>query len=345
MKKKRAKPLLAGIDSLSLDKRNFDPSRDDIKGICRFFAIGKLQHFEKEKDIIVSHSNFFVFAATTQGAYALKFYPRNQSKIIAKEYVLTRILTNHHFPTPVMNAGLDGQPFIISNDLLVTCYSYIKGIPAWQNIKHIKTIRQINAAMLLLKNILSTTKRRIPFQKQERLTTAVNGLVQKSRSMAPYIHKKIIDASLRDACRIYQGHQPQFTRQWLHNNANLTNFLINQKTVYTLDLSHIKEDYILSDLASLVISCLFFDISKTSIKTIVKDYFKQHKIEPDYIPVLTALIKIGLVREYLKNIQREKSVELSAHSPDLVRTYISHLAIRKESIIAVLKKGGLNGLS
>ena len=345
MKKKRVTPLLAGVDSLSLDKRIFDPSQDDIEGICRFFAIGKLQHFEKEKDLIVSHSNFFVFVATTHGAYALKFYPRNASRIITREYALNRILSNCHYPTPAMEAGLNGQPFIISKELLVTCYSYINGIPAWHGFKHIKTIRQINAAMLLLKNILSTTKRRIPFQKQERLTTAVNGLVQKSRSMAPYIHKKIIDASLRDACRIYQGHQPQFTRQWLHNNANLTNFLIDQKTVYTLDLSHIKEDYILSDLASLVISCLFFDISQRTIKTIIKDYFKQHKIKLDYIPVLTALIKIGLVREYLKNIRREKSVKPSAYSQDLVRTYISHLSIRKESIIAILKKGDLNGIS
>jgi len=345
MKKKRVSPLWAGIDSLSLDKRNFDPSRGDIEGICRFFAIGMLQHFEKEKNISVSHSNFFVFAATTQGAYALKFYPRNASKIITREYALNRILTHHHFPTPIMNAGLDGQPFVLSNDLLVTCYSYIKGIPVWHDIKHIKTIHQINAALLLLKNILSTSKERIPLQKQERLTTTINGLVQESRSLAPYTHKKIIDASLKDSCRIYQRHQPLFTRQCLHNNAGLTNFLIDQKTVYTLDLSHIKEDYILSDLASLVISCLFFDISKTSIKTIVKDYFKQHKIEPDYIAVLTALIKIGLAREYLKNIRREKSLKPSTYSQDLVRTYISHLSIRKESIIAILKKGDLNGIS
>ena len=343
MKKKRVSPLWAGIDSLSLDKRNFDPSRGDIEGICRFFAIGMLQHFEKEKNISVSHSNFFVFAATTQGAYALKFYPRNASKIITREYALNRILTHHHFPTPIMNAGLDGQPFVLSNDLLVTCYSYIKGIPVWHDIKHIKTIHQINAALLLLKNILSTSKERIPLQKQERLTTTINGLVQESRSLAPYTHKKIIDASLKDSCRIYQRHQPLFTRQCLHNNAGLTNFLIDQKTVYTLDLSHIKEDYILSDLASLVISCLFRSIPVKTIKTIVKDYFTQHNIGSEGLIVLHALLKIKIISEYLRNIKYEKNLKLSVPSPGLAHTYMPHLLAYKKIAAPLLK--GMNNIS
>lgn len=330
--------LFAGIDNLSLDNRKFDPSGDDIERICRFFAIGKLQHYEKEKDIIVSHSNFFIFVATAQGQYALKFYPTDAVKLIAIEYAVSRILTDHHFPAPIMYAGVGGQPFFPSNDRIAACYSYINGLPAWQRIKQQNTIGQINAAIFSLKNILSAVTGRIPFLKQKNLTTTIHALAQDSRLTAPYDQKETIDAALQDVCRTFQRHQWLFTRQYLHNNAALTNFLVYKETVYTLDLSHVREDYVLSDLASMVISCLFFNIPFTTIKTIVKDYFSRHKIKQDHFSVLNTLVKIGLIREYLKNIQREKSLELSAYPPALARTYISHLSKRKKSITAVLKK-------
>jgi Ser/Thr protein kinase RdoA (MazF antagonist) len=197
--------------------------------------------------------------------------------------------------------------------------------------------------MLSLKNILSVTKGRIPFLKQERFATIVNDLAKESRAAAPYNQRKIIEASLQNACRTYQNHQRLFIRQWLHNNANLTNFLVDKETVYTLDLSHIREDYALSDLASLVISCLFLEIPATTIKTIVKDYVTQHKMESEHLLILNTLVTIGLIREYLKNVRREKSVDLAIYSPDIVRTYRSHLSARKESIAAVLK--GINDIS
>ena len=330
--------LFAGIDNRSLDQRKFDPSQDDIQRICRFFSIGKLQHYEKEKGIVVSHSNFFVFVATTHGQYALKFYPPDAAKPIAIEYAINRILAHHHFLTPLMHAGHGGRPFFTSNDRLAACYSYIDGSPAWQHIKEQSAFSKINTAMLSLKNILSTATGRIPLEKQKSLLSNTATLAQASRLAAPYDQKEMIDSALQEALRTYQRHQPLFTRQRLHNNASLTNFLIYKKTVYTLDLSHIKEDYALCDLASLVISCLFFDLPAKTIKTIVENYFTRHKIEMKYSLALDTLVKIGLIGEYLKNIQYEKSVGLSTYPPDLVRTYITHLSKRKKSIIAVLKK-------
>lgn len=329
--------LFAGIDSLSLDKRNFDPSRDNIGRICRFFSLGKIKHYKKEKGVVVSHSNFFVFVVTTRGQYALKFYPKDAAKTVAIEYSINRFLIEHHFPTPVMYAGHDGQPFFTSNDRIATCFSYINGRQAWQQIKRRNAIRQINTTMLSLKNILSTTQGRIPFLKQESFAASVNTLSHASREIAPYDKKKMIDASLKDACQSYQQHQPLFTRQWLHNNASLTNLLVDKGTVYTLDLSHIREDYALSDLASLVISCLFLEIPVTTIKTIVKDYVIRHKMESEHLPVLAALVKMGLIKEYLKNVRREKSIDLTTYPPDLVDTYMFHLSARKEFITAVLK--------
>lgn len=337
--------LFAGIDNLSLDTRSFDPSQDDIEHICRFFSIGKLQHYEKEKGIAVSHSNFFVFVVTTNGQYALKFYSTDAVKMITIEYAVNRFLIDHHFPTPIMYAGHDGQPLLASNGRLAACFAYVNGLPAWQQIKRRNTISQINTAMLSLKNILSVTKGRIPFLKQENFVATVNTLSHASREIAPYDKKEIIDASLKDACQLYQQRQPLFARQGLHNNASLTNFLINKETVYTLDLSHIREDYALSDLASLVISCLFLEIPTTTIKTIVKDYVTRHKMESEHLLVLNTLVTIGLIREYLKNVRREKSVDLAIYSSDIVHTYRSYLSARKESIAAVLKGIGINDIS
>ena len=337
--------LFSGIDNLSLDTRTFDPSRDDIKGICRFFSLGKLQYYEKEKGIIVSHANFFVFVETTRGQYALKFYPTDAAKPIAIEYAINKILINHHLPTPLMHAGPDGQPFLASNDRLATCYSYIDGTPAWQQIKQRNTFPKINAVLFSLKNILSTDLKHIPFLKQENLATTMNTLTQASRTWAGYDQKDIIDASLLDACQTYHDHQPLFTRQYLHNNAHLNNFLIHKNFVYILDLTHLREDYVLSDLTSLVTSCLFFNVPFTTIKTMVKNYFTQHKIGPDLMPLLNTLIKVGLIKEYLKNIKREKSVKISNYPAGLMQTYLSHLSGRKELITAVLRKTPFIGAS
>jgi Ser/Thr protein kinase RdoA (MazF antagonist) len=329
--------LFAGIDHLSLDKRPFAPSRDDIQRICRFFSIGKLQHYEQEKGISVSHSNFFVFAATTQGHYALKFYPQNAAKTIAIEYAVNRILTDQHFPTPIMFTGLSRKPFLTSTNRLATCYAYIKGLEAWQVIKQRDTIGAINTAQLSLKEILALHAERIPFLKQKNLISTAKDLAQASKSTAPYAQKDTIETALKDACKTYQKHQPLFIRQCLHNNANLNNFLINKRIVYTLDLSHIREDYILSDLSSMVISCLFFNVPAATIKLIIKDYFIQHKIGPEQSLVLNTLIRIGLIREYLKNVQREKSDNLAGYPPDLMRAYLTHLSERKKSITTALQ--------
>lgn len=330
--------LFAGTDNLSLDKRKFEPSQEEIERVCNFFSIGKLKYFEKEKDIIVSHSNFFIFVATTHGQFALKFYPTDAVKTIAIEYAINRFLISHYFPTPIMYTGQGAKPSYVSNDRLATCFSYINGAQVWQQIKKRNTIYQINAIIVSLKNILLLTKGRIPFLKHESFTKTITTLVQTSQTISDYDQKMLIETSLQNACQTYKSYQKLFTRQWLHNNTTLTNFLIDKNTVYTLDLSHIREDYILSDLASLIISCLFLNIPSATIKTIIKDYFYQHKMADNFLPVLNTLITVGLIKEYLKNIQRERTIEISTYPQDIVRQYICQLSKHKKTIIAALKK-------
>lgn len=284
----------------------FDPSRDEIESICRFFSIGKLQHFEKEKGITTPHTHLFIFVSTSHGPFALKCYAPNSAQTIATEYAINRILVLHHFPTPIMHAGLRGQPFFTSNVRLITCYSYIDGIPAWKHIQIKASLHQINAAMLSLKDILSSTMGSIPFHKQKSLTATVNAFAQASRKISSPYQKNTIDRSLINACRMYQQHKTLFTRQWIHNNATLTNFLIHKKTVYTLDLEHVWEDYALSDLACLAASCLLLDLPIKSVKAIVKDYFIQHRLGQDHFIALNALVQIRLIRIFLSPFSTNK---------------------------------------
>ena len=278
--------------------KEFNPSPDNIKRICRFFGVGELQHYELEKAISFPHANYFIFAATTHGQYALKFYPSNEAKTISFEYAINRILAKDHFPTPAMYKGPGARAYMPSNGRLAACYSYINGSSAWDHIRQRKTIQQINAALLSLKNILLKNKKHIPIEKHPSLTLTINALLRSIGAMPPQDQQETIKASLLDACRTYQHHRSLFTRQWLHSDANLTNFLICPKNLYILDLSHIREDYALSDLASLIVSCVM-SIPFPTIKAIAQDYFSQHKINSDLSQVLNTLIKIGLIKEYL----------------------------------------------
>ena len=346
VKKMPTADLFAGVDHSSFDTRKFEPSPEDVQGICRFFGIGKLRNYEKEKGLLVSHSNFLVFVKTTRGRYALKFYPAGAAAEIVLEYAVNRILAEHHFRVPAMHKGVSGPPVAIANDRLAVCYSYIDGQPAWKHIREPQTLRKINGALLSLKDILSASSHRLPPLKLETLVSTINALSRHSRALAPYDQKDLIDASLLEACKAYRHHQALFTHGWLHNNAGLSNFLIKKQTVYTLDLSHVQPDYDLSDLSSMIISCIFFKIPEKTIDKIAENYFSQqasYLFRPQdkgwhSFPVLNTLVKIGLVKEYLKNVRRQRSLGSSAGPQALARAYTSQLSKRKKTIAAALKK-------
>lgn len=330
--------LLAGIDNLSLDTRSFDPSPKDIEHICRFFSLGKLHHFEQEKGIVVSHSNYFVYVKTTRGEFALKFYPPHAARTITLEYAVNRFLTLHRFPTPAMRNGDKGRPYCAGQGMLVTCCSYINAPQAWQKIQTKTAVSRIASAMFSLKALLAAAPKGLLLPKQADLTAQIKELTQISGDMASYDSKEMIEASLQDIGKTHQNHRSLFTRTHIHNNTTLTNLLVKGKTIYTLDLSHIREDYILSDLAAMIISCLFFETPRTTIKSIVGSYFALHKIKKDHMMVLSALVKTGLVKEYLKNARREHSLHLSASPSDIAKVYLFHLKARKKLLITALKR-------
>ncbi|MCC6758824.1 MAG: phosphotransferase [Candidatus Omnitrophica bacterium] len=330
--------LFAGVDAPSLDIRTFHVSRSDIEAICVFFSLGKLKNYTQEKGTVVSHSNFFVFAKTSRGEYALKFFPSDAAKEISIEYAINRFLVERGLPTPPMHCGRDRKAYMPCNGRLAACFSFINGKPAWQQIGRTATINKINATILSLKRALAAAPASIPRLKQKNLTATVRELARTSKGNNPYDQKTFIDHVLKEACRTYQDQRHLFTGQWQHNNTTLTNFLVKEKTIYTLDLSHIREDYALSDLASLVISCHFLKIPQTVTKSIVQDYFRQHAASSQLLPVLNVLINIGLIKEYLKAIHRDKRLP-TVNCPDkLKKTYSFYLQDRKKTILRLLKK-------
>ncbi len=329
---------IAGIKSIIFDRKKFELSRDDIEDTCRFFSIGKLQYYEKDKDIRVSHQNPLIFIVTSRGQFVIKFYPMNRISRTIAEYALNRFLLTHHFPTPIMRAGHHGQPFLVINNRLAICFSYINGVPAWQCIKRRNIIRQINTRLLSLKKTLYMIEGHIPFPKHENLATTIATLKQNVRAVVPCSQKKTVETCLLESLREYKHCQPLFTRQWTHNHATFCNFLVYKKTVYFLDMEHIEEDYVFSDLINLIISGLFFRTPATTIKAIVSDYFAQHKMKPNRFPVLNTLLKVQLVKEYLMLIQLEKSLSPCAYPPDLMTAYRSYILADKETIITALRK-------
>lgn len=329
--------LFAGIDAKSLDTRTFEISKKDLEAICCFFSIGKIKSYKKEKDIVVSHSNFFIFVKTTKGEYALKFFPPDKTRSLSIEFTINRFLVNHNFPTPLMHCGHNRQAYTSNNGLLASCFSFIPGIPAWQNINAPATIHQINNIIFSLKKTLAEAPSEIPHQKQENFITTARKLIQTSKKIATYDERNFINQSLQNVCQAYQQDRNLFTRRWLHNNTTLSNFILYQNTPYVLDLSHIREDYALADLTSLIISCIYLNVSKSTITHIIKNYYLIHKIGPKYLRVFNVLLKISLIKEYLKTIRRKKFLYTSESSPKSLKTYQFYLQERKRSIIAILK--------
>ena len=307
---------------------------DDIQCLCRFFAIGKFQTYKKRKRTPVPHTNPLIFITTTDGDYALKFYSLDLAQTVPVEYAINRVLCAQNFPTPLMHTGSNAVPFITCHGRLATCFSYIDAVEAWQAHQERNIFPRINKTLFSLKNTLAKASGRLPIPKQEKFLTMIKSLANAYQTPDPEGHHGIINAALQDACKSYQQHQRFFTRQWIHNNATLTNFLINTKTVFTLDLSHIQEDYALNDLASLIISALAFKMPLKTIKEIRKDYFIQHRMAEENALPLHTLIKVQLIRKHLDNIQRQQSVEFLNHS----RRIVGMLARRQGAIIDLIQQ-------
>jgi len=328
--------LLAGPDNILFDLRSFHLSDNDIHLICRFFLIGEPQYFEKEKNIHISHSSFFVFIKTTSGEYALKFYPKNYAEKIIHEYSLTHLLRRFSdLSIPTMYTGKNKKPFYIFRDHIVVAYSYIKGEQAWQHISQKTVFTKLNAMILSLNSLLIKLRGKIVAPKNTHLTARIKTLLKISQSLS-FNQKSFITSLLKKLQQDYQIYAPCFHRRLIHNNLTLSNTLIADNTIYLLDLSHICEDYILSDLSSLICSCLFLDIPPKTIQNIIKNYLSNDIIKSSNV-ILMLLIQIVLIENYLLCLSRIKTTDFSPYPPALVQNYRFHLSNRMHQILQILQ--------
>lgn len=336
---KSSSQLFGGIDHISLDTRTFDPSQVDIESICRFFSLGKLKIFQKEKNITLSHSNFFVFASTTRGNYALKFYPASSSKDILHEYALNRYLGLHGFPTPAMLTSSDGKTSVPFCGSLAVCFEYINGQQAWQHI-HKKTVQdQINGLMRQLKTVLLPLAGSKFISPQDSFAAQIKNLIQTASQLTPFYNERNIRKEINHIAQEFAAHKKLFVRQILHNNATLTNFMISKGKVFLLDLSHIKEDYLLSDMTALVLSCRFLRIPPKITKTMIGEYFLAHGLKKPHQTVLNTQMRLSIIREYLKNTSREKNLSKArALTTGQVERYKLYLSQRTKHLVQLLRQ-------
>ncbi len=324
-------------DNLYFDQRKFDPTHQEITKVCAFFGLGRLQGFEKEKNIAFSHSNFIVFAQTSKGCFALKFYPPYALQSIKTEWVINQILIRQSFPTPAMYSNPGKGPCIACHGRLAACYSYIKGQPAWQILNKRGLFPNIIGILFVLKNLLSRHAAKIPLPFSKDLALTISDLTRESKDLMPYDHQELVQSILINSLKSFRQNRGSFICQGLHNNASLSNFILNAKGLYALDLAHVQEDYRGKDLVSLCVSCLFFGLSQGAIRTIVKQYFLIHGLKPEYHTVFQTLFDVDLIKEYLKNVRREKAVD-GQQASQYIRQYRLALAQRKKSITGLWKK-------
>ncbi len=279
---------------------------EEIQQICRFFDLGRPLHFENKMSGL-PHAHGLGLAKTSKGKFVIKCYPAYAAQRISLEYAINRILTQRRFPTPAMHAGPPHRPFCRISHQLFCCYDFIDGDHAWQSIQSRDTFRQINGNLIGIKNTLAPLKGRLPFLRQESLAAKIKDLSQKSKILKTYDHKNLIEGHLKNICRAFESQRRAFARQWLHNCATLTNFLKFKSKIYVIDLEHVREDYVLADLASLVLSCLSVDVKKDvplfTIQAVIKDHYAQLRPSEEDLAVVRALFLLGLVKEYLHYIR------------------------------------------
>lgn len=337
-KNKTHSEIMGGIDHISMDTRRFNPSQMDIEHVCRFFALGKLLAFEKEKHITVSHSNFFVFASTSQGNFALKFYPTSLSKNILHEYALNRYLVLRKFSTPAMLASPDGKPSVPSCGHLAACFEFIDGQQAWEHIQTKSVQIQINANIRLLKTILLPLSGSKLIDPHDNFAVRIKNLMQTASLLKPFKYEDYIRLELNHIAQEFNTHQKLFLRETLHNNVTLMNIIISKGRMFLLDLSHIKEDYRLSDLVALVLSCHFMKVSPKIIQAMIKQYFNAHGLTKIHKPILNAQLRLSFIREYLKNTAREKNQQGRCAMPaSQIKLYAYYLAERAKHMIELLR--------
>lgn len=293
-----------------------------------------------EKNIKISHSNFIYFIGTAKGKYAIKFYPTWASKTINLELILNKLLLRNGLLTPFMH-NKKNVPFIKTCEYLAACYDYIEGKALYeQDIDH-KIIKEMNESLLKIKTILADAKINsgiTTYLENEDISKKINFLTYSSENIDISKNKRLIDRVIKYLSTAYIINNGHFTPKPIHANASLSNIILYENKVYLLDLSHVKLDYELNDLAHLIISCFFHNISSKIIKMIILSYFNTHNLDLKKLRILTFFIQLGLIKEYFRIYREEKQARDYKSKPEGFGIYLSEIEKRKNLITCLIKQ-------
>lgn len=337
------------LDSRKFDTRKFKTTKKEIRSLCLSFKLGRLISFAKEKNIRLSHSNFIVMAKTARGDFIFKYYSKESSVMIIKEFLLSKFLREHGFATPQMLACNTKQPFTSTRSYLVACYSFINGKPFYlTNTINNDNIISVNRMILELKCMLalSSDNKKIGYVlKKERLSTVAQSLLSlrlKVKKLPNNTTRRMLSSWISDAHHNYRSCAKYLKKQVIHANISPSNILLTNKQAYCLDLGHVKNDFELNDLANFVVSCMLLKMKPPIIQKFVSLHFSSNDIPLYKSGVLNLFIKLHLIKEYIKTLEQEHKWSGYHHRNLFLSHYrseiINYKNLIKKSLLAIAVK-------
>jgi Ser/Thr protein kinase RdoA (MazF antagonist) len=333
--KKTLPAILGDLDSKIFDIRNFNVRPSVISDLCKNFRLGRLKDYCVEKDIKVSHSNFVVFLSAGKGKFVLKFYPTHANKAILKEFVLNKFLIKNGGKTPAMLAANNDSAFVKEGGYLVTCYEFARGRPiylAGLNRPMIRKVLRFIHSFNGLLDCLNADKRFHHIIDREDYPTKIHFLHVMSRACGDSSEKGYVHGILKKIGIHYAQNLSAYTQKLIHCNLSLANILYDGRFLHMLDLSHIRHDYALNDLAYFYVSFCFFNGSREKIDTAVAEYFEDRKASEQKKSVFYNFVLLNFVKEYLKVLQKENNIYFCKNSLKNVAKFAHELLKRKNTI-------------
>jgi hypothetical protein len=114
--------------------------------------------------------------------------------------------------------------------------------------------------------------------------------------------------------------------------------IYNGGEIFLLDLSHVRIDFELNDLANLVVHCYLLNIDKKIIYQLIDAFFKINKIEKEKLKVLNIFITFHLIKNYINLIKKENKVSPYSLNHRFLEIFTSEIQKEKNKIIKLIQK-------
>lgn len=298
------------------DTRQFRVPSKSLERICSGFRIGMPKKVEMAKRS-GQPRNIIVVISTRSGKHVLKFHAssRESKNDIIREFAVNRLLAKHDIPVPAMYVSGSQNPFIEDGGYLVTGYEFIQGRPLHKRVSFRELIKLIEIVSRLNRVLGGLESEGFPGN--DIFSARVKMLIRDSSSLAPFEAKVLVNEVLSDACKFYARSPQSFIRKLIHGDLRELNIRLSDGSFYILDLVSVRVDYMLSDLASLVISCFDINMPVPRILKMIRRYFIINRLGPRQLLLLTLFVRLGFVERYLVNIKRS-NIKLSKQANELV---------------------------